>query len=163
MSSDKVNPVELLNSLPDDEETMAALEKILKEKKKKFKKDKLKKVPIEKADEDDPKYLITLKLINTILEKNKASVVPKLDDVRELYRDYLLRENISNIIDDLMPEILIVFTKQDIGYTRKDTTQIYILTLIKTMLKNIGYKLTAKVKRTQKNNYTQTHCYYMIA
>jgi hypothetical protein len=151
--------IDLSKVIPDElsDAQLKMLENIIKEKKKN------KKIIIEKVSNDNPKYLITLKLINAILENNNLPSITDILSAKELFREYFLIDNADKIVEEFLQEILTIFTKQEIGYIRKDKTQSYLTTLVKSMVKSIGYKILNKTKRTNKQkNLSCTEYYYSI-
>ena len=163
-----MEPLDLLKVNPDDAsiDQLSALQKFINkikfQKKKKLSAEQAPVALPERLPQDHPKYLMTLKLVNAILTSNNLPTVPLLTDAKQLFRDFFIAENANQIVDDLLPEILTVFTKHEIALERKFDTLSYLLTLLKAMIKNIGYNLVKKTKRTQKNNVAQTHRYYGI-
>lgn len=119
-----------------------------------------------KCNNTDTKYIIILKLINTILTNIGKPNINKLEDFKMVDREDIIKEANERSLTAMEDEIYKHFDKAECGWYRRKMTKAYILTFLRYACDKIGYKFTYSQKEltTEINNRNlrQTHIFYNI-
>jgi hypothetical protein len=112
--------------------------------------------------EEDKKSRITLEIINKILVANNITRIKKLTDFISIRRDVMLTDESINIVNENKEYIF------DNGFDKTGCKvyHTYIksphLSIIKGMLKEIGYEIKSKVKSKQIDKISEKFMVYTI-
>lgn len=112
---------------------------------------------------DDKMKKITLEIINKLLIEMKRKPIIDLCDFTDVYRDEIIKDKYKNIIDENLEYILENgFTKQACMLRQKKVTKHYHLSVLKGMLKSIGYVLQPKIKNKSVDNERKILTFYSV-
>ena len=105
-------------------------------------------------NEDNPKYIITLKVINSIFFNNNMQHIDKLTEFVNIPRDVITSNN-DNILKDLHDDIFSenCFTKKELYYGRNRNK---LFNILKLMITHTGYT----IKKHKKSVYKDDPKYY---
>jgi hypothetical protein len=112
--------------------------------------------------EEEIKYKITLEIINKILVANKLKKIKKLDDFVNVKRDIILKESTIKVINNNKDYIF------DNGFSKVGCRIYYKniktphFTILKGMLKEIGYEITSKPSRKAIDKNIESTMIYTI-
>jgi len=89
------------------------------------------------------KQKLALIFFNKMLETinaDKHVPINDLTEFKDINRDFIIGENCLNVFDDMLPDILKVYTKCEIRNFDRKKTKNYILTICRILCAHIGYK-----------------------
>jgi hypothetical protein len=116
---------------------------------------------------NDNKYFkmekIVLEIINKILMVMGEKQIYDLSDCIKLSRDELIKDKYKNIIDENLSYLFQNgFSKYTCMYYQKKSIKYYHLSVIKNILKTVGYMLVPKQKNRAANEEKSIITYYTI-
>ena len=111
---------------------------------------RIKKSQYTKLDKTNEKYILTLKFLNDLLKAIGKEEIDDITNFKEVRRDDLLTDSCQKVFDNHISEICKVFGKSQIYYRNKDSVDNYLISLIKYMIKLIGYQFVFKTKINKK-------------
>lgn len=115
-----------------------------------------------KEDKDSHKYKVCLILINKILVNCGKEEVDDLTKFKDIVRQDIIKDINRIELEKLESELFKHFSKTKFNWSRKDTTKTYVLSFIRYMCDDLGYKLNYYELKTQQNNSVTQKMYYSI-
>ena len=103
----------------------------------------------------DSKYIVILQYVNCLLSKLKLPPITTLTEFKDIKKtDLVSIPNSLEIVTTESNNFLKYFTKKELWFQYRKTRKAYHVTLLRTLLKKIGYNLisyqkTVKYKRTR--------------
>lgn len=95
------------------------------------------KEPIQKVGKDHIKYIVLLKLLNTILANIGRDPIDDITKFVDVDRADIIKQD--KVLEDMEAELFPLYSKRDCGYTRK--TKNLVLNVLRGMMKETGYTL----------------------
>lgn len=119
-----------------------------------------------KESKESDKYKIALKLINKILVNIGKEQIDDLTKFVNIDREDIIKDVNKTDFEQLEVELFDHFDKVKCGWYRRKTTKNYILTFMRYMCDNLGYKLIksqkGKMVTIDGKNYEKTCMIYSI-
>lgn len=159
MNISKKDLIKNINDVMLDEETLKKLSDIVSRIKKNIdkpnNKDKLNNV-----DTTAPKYKLTLKFLNKILENNNKELITNIFDFKNIDRLDIIKEENKKLLEDMSKDLFKEFDKKKVGYYRK--TDNIVLNVLRGLIKDLGYELIRKQTGRTIKSMHRTHYLYSI-
>ncbi|ARF08062.1 hypothetical protein Catovirus_1_112 [Catovirus CTV1] len=114
------------------------------------------------VDKNNPKYIILLKLINSILTNLKMNNVDDLTEFKNVDRDDIIKEENINTYNKMEKDLFKYFDKKKCQWYRRTQIKNYILSFIRAACEDIGLNFTYVTKNKTKNNIVKSYVYYSI-
>jgi len=103
-----------------------------------------------KLNKDTEKYKVVLRYINKMLKEMDKEEVDDICMFKNIDRRELVKIDGNKVVDDSLNDILGVFNKKDIDYYRRNKKKHYFFSLLKFIVKIIGYRFVNKEKSNSK-------------
>lgn len=113
-------------------------------------------------DKNCPKYIVLLKLINSILTNLEMNNIKELTEFQNVDRNNIIKEENINTFKNMEEEIFKYFDKSESGWYRRNKVSYYILTFLRYACENIGLTFSYIYKNKIKNTIIKTHILYSI-
>lgn len=127
--------------------------------------DKKDRKPIQRASKDDPKYIILLKLLNTILVNINKLQITEITDFVDICRYDIIKPINKTSLEAMEHEIFPIYNKKNCSYYRKNANG-FVLNCLRGMIKEINYEISFKSKDIYVNidgtNFRKTDTIYTI-
>lgn len=106
---------------------------------------------------------VALEIFNKILIAMGKEKINKLCDFREIYRDEIVKAEYFNIVNNNLDHIFESgFSKHTCMYYQQKTIKHYHLSVLKGMLKTLGYELVPKRRNLKDHDDRSVMTYYCI-
>jgi len=107
------------------------------------------------------KKQIALKFVNRILRNLGRHEINELSEFKNINKLEITKNDNITIVSDLENEIYKTFGKHECGYYRRSLTCKHLITMLRGMCKNLGYKFLGKRRFDTKRNVTY-HIYSIV-
>lgn len=121
-----------------------------------------------KASNNDPRYVLLLKIVNSILTNIGKSNITNLLQFRDIDRADIVKKENNDLVMSMEKELFQYFNKFSCGYYRKDKTDNFVLTFLRGACEDIGFKFEYNkkyIRETISNTnvkISKTHYFYFI-
>ena len=115
-------------------------------------------------DKTSSKYIIALKFVNNILKNLDKSEINDLTDFKDIDREDIIKTENKELVETMQSELFKKgnFDKGKCGFYRRSQVKTYILTLLRYICLDLGFKFTYTEKRIQKNTIAKSYYHYNI-
>lgn len=118
--------------------------------------------PNPREDKSSDKYKVSLKLINKILVNIGKDEIDDLTKFTDIDRVDIIKEVNMNMLTEMENELFQYFDKECLAWYRRKTVKYYILTFLRCMCIDLGFKFTHHDRRIQNNAFIKTIQLYSI-
>ena len=96
------------------------------------------------------KRTVALQFINELLNTNNRPLITDFDQFKDIPKSELISAPCKQLMVTYYPKLFGPFSKTKFNFCKRDTIKDYILTVIKYIAVEFGYKVTTKSIRHQK-------------
>jgi hypothetical protein len=105
------------------------------------------KAKYDKLDKNDPRYKLTLEILNIILVKLNMDKIDVITNFKNIKRDDLMKQIIKTIFSLHTVKIVELFSKYNVVNFQKVYNENYVINMIRSLVTYCGYNFLSKQKK----------------
>jgi hypothetical protein len=152
---DKLKAIGLDPTLKKTQINDEVLNELYTKKQEGVKTEKQDKNKIEKAVKGSEKYELVLSFLNAVMKSINREEIKEITEFKNVKKSDLYNDACSKTLDEYIPKLVFVFSKNGIRYNSRKWVRLYILTVIKCVVQLCGYIL--KDSSVKENNNSKSH------
>ena len=120
---------------------------------------------IEKVPKGSEKYELVLSFLNAVMKSINREEIKEITEFKNVKKSDLYNDACSKTLDEYIPKLVFVFSKNGIRYNSRKWVRLYILTVIKCVVQLCGYILkdsTVKENNSSKSHKTERETMYSV-
>ena len=111
----------------------------------------------DKVKKEDPRYVLTLEVLNAILNKLHKPIIENISEFKDVNRDDLLKEECDLVMCTYYKKIMDLFKKYEVNDFYKVHGKNYVINIIRSLTINCGYYFVGKTRETKKMYNSGAH------